>query len=91
MLPQCQSHCSDPFRVSTALSLDGEPAQLVDLQDYGSPVVNDGPEMVQSQVVWSLLGLDNTEHTLVISVGEGEDIAIVDALMCVTCQMSLPH
>lgn len=72
-----------PFRVSTALSLDGEPAQTIDLRDYSVPRVNDGPETVQSQVVWSLVGLENTEHTLVISVGAGEDIAIVDALMCV--------
>ncbi|KIM38681.1 hypothetical protein M413DRAFT_447638 [Hebeloma cylindrosporum] len=70
-----------PFRVSTALSLDGEPAQTVDLTDYTVPTVDDGPETVQSQVVWSLVGLENTEHTLVISVGAGEDIAIVDALM----------
>ena len=72
-----------PFRVSTALSLDGAPAQTVDLIDNSVPTVDDGPETVQSQVVWSLVGLENTEHTLVISVGAGEDIAIVDALMSV--------
>ena len=75
-----------PFRVSTALSLDGASAQTVDLTDNSVPTVDDGPETVQSQVVWSLVGLENTEHTLVISVATGEDIAILDALMCVTRQ-----
>lgn len=72
-----------PFHVTTALSLDGQPPETVDLRDHSVPPDVDAPETVQSQVVWSLVGLDNTEHTLVIFVGAGEDIAIVDALMCV--------
>lgn len=70
-----------PFHVTTALSLDGESPQTIDLRDHSVPPVDDGLETVASQVVWSLVGLENTEHTLVISVGTGEDIAIVDALM----------
>ena len=72
-----------PFRVTTAVSLDGQPTELLDLEDHDAPFEQDGAETQPSQVVWWVDGLENTQHNLFISVGEGEDLAIVDQLVCV--------
>ncbi|KAF8967536.1 hypothetical protein BDZ97DRAFT_1916822 [Flammula alnicola] len=69
-----------PFRMTTAISLDGTNSELVDLRDHSQPVVEGAPETSQSQVVWFRDGLDNTQHTLVISIGAGRNLAIVDGL-----------
>ncbi|KAG6898346.1 hypothetical protein C0992_009021 [Termitomyces sp. T32_za158] len=45
------------------------------------PDAGQGPETVQSHVIWSSDQLSNTEHTLIISVGAGEPYAVVDALV----------
>ncbi|KAF9535175.1 hypothetical protein CPB83DRAFT_843605 [Crepidotus variabilis] len=70
-----------PFRVTTALSLDGQPSELLDLRDYDAPFLQDGPESQSSQVVWWADGLENTQHILNVSVGAGEDLAILDQLV----------
>ncbi|KAH9483670.1 hypothetical protein JR316_0003140 [Psilocybe cubensis] len=71
-----------PFEVTTAVSLDGNPPVTINLMDPAtiSPE-EDAPETVQSQVVWSVDGLDNVEHTLVVSVALGDDHAVVDTLV----------
>lgn len=72
-----------PYLVNTAVSLDSGPPVLVDLVDHSRPDVGaaEGPETVQSTVVWSATGLTNSQHTLVMSVGAGQPFAIVDGLM----------
>ena len=72
-----------PYTVNTAVSLDSGPITLIDLVDHSPPSTSQGPETVQSQVVWNVTGLTNTQHNLRISVGAGQPFAIVDALMYV--------
>jgi len=70
-----------PFRVTTSLTLDNEDPFIVDLRDHHARFIKDGPETTQSDVVWYQLNLENKEHTLLISVASGEDLAVVDALV----------
>lgn len=70
-----------PYLVNTAVSLDYEPPILLDLEDHSQPNVGQGPETIQSQVIWNAGGLTNTQHSLLISVGTGQPYAVVDALM----------
>jgi len=70
-----------PYRVSTAVSVDGGPAIVVSLVDSSRPDARTGPETVNSSIVWSAVGLENREHTLVVSVAVGEPFAIVDAFL----------
>ncbi|KAF8179237.1 hypothetical protein BJ912DRAFT_1023912 [Pholiota molesta] len=70
-----------PYTVNTQLSLDGAPPVLVDLVDHSRPNTIEGPETVQSAVVWSATGLNNTQHTLVVSVGAGQPFGIVDGII----------
>lgn len=71
------------FSVTTQVELDDLPPVLLDLRDYTQRFENNGPETVQSSVVWSQTGLENTQHTLVVSVGPGESLAILDTLVYV--------
>ncbi|KAF8967542.1 hypothetical protein BDZ97DRAFT_1755965 [Flammula alnicola] len=70
-----------PYEVNTAVSLDSGPLFLIDLVDHTSPSTGQGPETVQSAVVWNATGLNDTQHTLVISVGPGQSFGIVDGLI----------
>ncbi|KJA17724.1 hypothetical protein HYPSUDRAFT_46063 [Hypholoma sublateritium FD-334 SS-4] len=79
-----------PSRVTTALALDGAAPVLVDLRDASLPLNRDAGESVQSAPLWAATGLDDTLHTLVISVGAGEGIAVVDQLQCVLHLHPLP-
>lgn len=72
-----------PFRVTTAVTLDSREHSLLDLRDYEVPFHQDGSETAGWQIVWSMDDLDNTAHVLNVSVGVGEDLAILDALVCV--------
>ena len=67
-----------PYAVNVGISLDFEPAQLVDLVDHRQP---GGPATVTSKLAWESTGLENIEHTLVVSVYDGETYAVVDRLM----------
>ncbi|KAJ8515635.1 hypothetical protein ONZ45_g6986 [Pleurotus djamor] len=71
-----------PRSVSTLIQLDNEPSVLLNLTDPGTPLSSDpsAAGTVQAQAVWGEENLVNGDHTLVISVGEGESTAIVDAL-----------
>ncbi|TRM65163.1 hypothetical protein BD626DRAFT_214489 [Schizophyllum amplum] len=70
-----------PYTVNTAVSVDGGGVTLVDLVDHNTPSQGGGSETLQSAVVWADTGLDNGEHTLTISVGGGQQFAIVDAIV----------
>jgi hypothetical protein len=70
------------------VALDDLQPTLLDLRDYSQPLEIDGPETVQSSVVWSQTGLANTQHTLLVSVGPGETIAILDTLVYVLLSAS---
>lgn len=70
-----------PYTVNTAISLDSGPVTLIDLVDHSRPSTSQGPETVQSKVVWNATGLANTQHNLRISVGAGQPYAIVDGLI----------
>ena len=67
--------------MNVAITLDSGPITLVDLVDPSQPDRGGGPETVKSDVVWSSTRLDNTQHTLVVSVGKAEPYAVVDGLM----------
>lgn len=69
--------------MTTAVSLDDTDSSLLDLRDHDVPFHQDGSETARSQVIWSLDDLDNAVHILNVSVGVGEDLAILDALVCV--------
>ncbi|KAF9476791.1 hypothetical protein BDN70DRAFT_923057 [Pholiota conissans] len=79
-----------PYTVNTQLSLDGAAPVLVDLIDHTRPDVLEGPETVQSAVVWSATGLNDTVHTLVVSVGSGQPFGIVDGIIYTTTSSSPP-
>lgn len=71
-----------PYLVNTAVSLDSGPILLIDLVDHSSSTsAVQGPETVESHVVWNATGLANGPHRLVISVGAGQPFAIVDGLI----------
>jgi len=70
--------------------LDSKPLQPVDLVDYSQPDTGGGPETVGYAVVWKATELANVQHTLVVSVVQGEPYAIVDGLMSAFfCQLFL--
>jgi hypothetical protein len=79
-----------PYAVSTALTLDSRPTVIVDLTDHTTPDIGGGIETVSHSVVWSAENLQNTNHTLRISVGRGQGFAIVDGIMSVDIIL-LPH
>lgn len=66
------------------MALDDLPPVLLDLRAYRRPFEDNGPEVVRSSVVWSQTGLANTQHTLLVSVGDGQTFAIMDTLVYVT-------
>ena len=78
------------FQVTTQVALDSSPPVLLDLRDYTQPLYINGPETVQSSVVWSQTGLANTQHTLIVSVGPGQTLAIVDTLVYALLSQHLP-
>ncbi|RDB19846.1 hypothetical protein Hypma_013130 [Hypsizygus marmoreus] len=69
-----------PHTVNTAISLDSGPPFLLDLVDHIRPESGTGDSTEGSSYRWTVIGLANTEHTLVISVGAGQRFAIVDVL-----------
>jgi len=74
--------------VTTSVSIDGGAPDLLDLRDYDHRFHQDGPETAASQVVWFMEDLRNATHTLNVSVGMSEDLAILDTLVCVVYQSS---
>jgi hypothetical protein len=79
-----------PWNMSTILTLDDEPEDLVDLRDKSDSDSLHNPighaKATQSfDIRWSRDGLINEEHTLMISMGNGTKAqwAIVDKLASV--------
>ncbi|KAI5824769.1 hypothetical protein K523DRAFT_252501 [Schizophyllum commune Tattone D] len=70
-----------PYTVNVAVSVDGGEVSLIDLIDHDTPTQDGGSETKDSEVVWARTGLDNAEHTLTVSVGGGQQFAIVDAII----------
>ncbi len=70
-----------PYNVTTQVQLDSRPSEVLNLKDLNSPDTGGGRETVQSHIVWAAKGLENARHTLTITVGLGEEWAIVDAFM----------
>ncbi|TFK23584.1 hypothetical protein FA15DRAFT_670400 [Coprinopsis marcescibilis] len=71
-----------PYLVTTAISLDSGPVTLVNLVDRSRPDTGGfGEETVQSRVIWSAINLNNTQHTLRMSVGASQPFAVVDGLI----------
>ncbi|THV06954.1 hypothetical protein K435DRAFT_929483 [Dendrothele bispora CBS 962.96] len=69
-----------PFRITTVLSLDGQPGETVDLTDpFVLPNQETAPQAptVESSIRWSRTNLTEGNHTLIISPG---NYAIVDAI-----------
>jgi hypothetical protein len=71
-----------PYVVNTAISLDGGAPVLFDLQDYTQPNAGGGPPTAKSRIVAKADGLENTQHTVRVSVGAAQHYAIMDMLMC---------
>lgn len=74
-----------PFHVTTDITLDDGPAVLLDLQEYRKMSTIPEEDYGQAIVIASATGLENREHTVRISVGTGEQYAVMDMLMCVSC------
>jgi hypothetical protein len=73
-----------PYTVNTAISLDSGPSTLVNLTDPNH--TSGSGATVESQVVWGMAGLANTQHNLLMFVGPGQPYAVVDGLMYVLSQ-----
>jgi len=70
-----------PYPVSTVLTLDSDAPTLVEMTDpENSAPVGAGPT-VESAVLWGQGGLENTEHTLVMSMASNGMYVVVDALI----------
>ncbi|KAF8886946.1 hypothetical protein BD779DRAFT_542299 [Infundibulicybe gibba] len=80
-----------PYTVTTALTLDNGPIILLNLTDPNQPATDGGPETAQSRVVWGSDELENKQHKFVVSVGQGQQFAIVDTLMSVSLRHNFSH
>ncbi|KAF5369711.1 hypothetical protein D9615_010178 [Tricholomella constricta] len=71
-----------PYMVNALVSLDSGPPVLLDLvnRDTMTREDEDGQAMIDLHVIWGVSGLSNTQHQLVISVGDGQPYAVVDTL-----------
>ena len=74
-----------PFHVTTNITLDGGRAVLLDLQEYREISTIPEEDYGQAIVVASATGLENREHTVRVSVGIGEQYAVINKLMYVSC------
>lgn len=70
-----------PFHVTTDITLDDGPAVLLDLQEYRKMSTIPEEDYGQAIVIASATGLENREHTVRISVGTGEQYAVMDMLI----------
>lgn len=68
-----------PYYVSSRLSLDGGPSDLVNLTDPNAPTVPWGArETGPYSILWSAAGLENKQHTVNVTFG---NYIIVDGFM----------
>jgi hypothetical protein len=73
-----------PYSVQVQVTLDDNPPAIVDLRDYSVPFSpQEGGETAPFRVVWSMMGLDNTVHTMKIGLPRIDGrYAVVDGIMC---------
>lgn len=69
-----------PYHVNTDVSLDGEPIRTIDLQDYTHATLEASGASLKSTIVASWVGLENTQHTLLISKTKTTPFYVLDAL-----------
>jgi hypothetical protein len=70
-----------PYTVTTEVTLDGGPPQLIQMIDpLLSEPVGSQPT-VNSAVLWGQTGLPDAQHTLVMSMAPSGMYVIVDALV----------
>jgi len=79
-----------PFQVTTLVTLDSSPPVLLDLRDHTQPLDINSTESVQSSAVWSRTSLANTKHTLLVSVGPSQPLAILDTLVYTVLDIAPP-
>lgn len=75
-----------PYSVSVNIALDSGSPTFVSLLDpayIGHENTAGGKETVMSDIRWSVSGLPNGTHTVVISVPGGGGFVIVDGFTCV--------
>ncbi|KAJ7600838.1 hypothetical protein C8J56DRAFT_19319 [Mycena floridula] len=72
-----------PYSVGVKISVDDFPSSVVDLRDHSLPFnANGGPETVASETVWSMQGLENIQHTVIVQFAtDVSDYCILDALI----------
>ena len=68
-----------PYAVGTTVSLDGGPSTLLDLQDHAQPLAAQSGATSASHIVWQATGLENQEHVLRVTPGNG--LAVVDSVV----------
>ncbi|KAF8965887.1 hypothetical protein BDZ97DRAFT_1917899 [Flammula alnicola] len=67
-----------PYHITTDISVDGHMPNTLDLEDHSAPQAMGGPATVPSRVVYSYLGTQSVQHTIVISMHPGDNYSIVD-------------
>jgi hypothetical protein len=68
-----------PFQFDSKITVDKGPSVIVDLTDHNAPINANGPETVQSAIVWSVTGLTNSLHIVEINLGDNH--GVVDGFM----------
>jgi hypothetical protein len=70
-----------PYTVTTVVTLDGGPPQLIQMIDpLNSEPVGSAPT-VDSAVLWGQAGLADVQHTLMMSMAPSGMYVVVDALV----------
>ncbi|KAJ4000840.1 hypothetical protein F5050DRAFT_1728190 [Lentinula boryana] len=70
-----------PYPVSANISLNGGSGTFVDLHDYQSAQANGGSASASATIHWYREGLQNTTHTIVISLANNATYAVLDTLI----------
>jgi hypothetical protein len=70
-----------PYNVTTVVTLDDGPPQLIQMTDPLNSEPVDSLPTVNSTVLWGQSGLADAQHTLVMSLAPGGMYVIVDALV----------
>ena len=69
-----------PYNVTTVVTLDGGPPQLIQMADPHNSKPDGSNPTVNTSVLWGQTGLENVQHTLVMSMAPNGTYVIVDAL-----------
>ncbi|KAF8801567.1 hypothetical protein BYT27DRAFT_7198101 [Phlegmacium glaucopus] len=77
-----------PYKVTTEYGIDGSEPIKIDLQDYSRNSSKDGVATVPSNVVGQWLSTVNKQHTIRITVPQGDPYAVVDMFTFVVLDSS---